>query len=186
VAALLDAAAAELAASGYDAATMGGIAERAGASIGSLYQFFPNKLSITQALCSQYAGEIGEIWAKIETRARDLPLKELVNHLVGSNLSFIDSHPALLHLLDAPKGKRKQAEMQSILIERLENLLLAQRPRMAKEKARLLAEVTLTILKAFHHLYLNTPPHERQRVVQEYKLVLFSYWSGRLGAGEGR
>ncbi|MDQ2711302.1 MAG: TetR/AcrR family transcriptional regulator, partial [Acidobacteriota bacterium] len=41
VAALLEAAAAEIAEMGCEGATMSGIAERAGACIGSLYQFFP-------------------------------------------------------------------------------------------------------------------------------------------------
>ena len=40
---LLEAAAAIFAEVGYEAATMRDIAGRAGASIGSLYQFFPNK-----------------------------------------------------------------------------------------------------------------------------------------------
>ena len=39
---LLDAAAAEISGAGYDAATMCSIATRAGASAGSLYQFFSN------------------------------------------------------------------------------------------------------------------------------------------------
>ena len=41
--AILDAAASSFAGFGFDATTMEGIAARAGTSIGSLYQFFPNK-----------------------------------------------------------------------------------------------------------------------------------------------
>ncbi|MET1046071.1 MAG: helix-turn-helix domain-containing protein, partial [Hyphomicrobium sp.] len=43
VAALLEAAAAIIAEKGYDGATMAEVAARAGAQIGSLYRFFPNK-----------------------------------------------------------------------------------------------------------------------------------------------
>ena len=43
VAGLLEAAAAIFAEVGFEAATMSDIAERAGGSIGSLYQFFPSK-----------------------------------------------------------------------------------------------------------------------------------------------
>ena len=46
VEALLDAAAATFLEKGFDAATTSEIAERAGASIGSLYQFFPTKESV--------------------------------------------------------------------------------------------------------------------------------------------
>ena len=43
--AILEAAARLFAGSGYEQTTMEGIAEAAGTSIGSVYQFFPNKLS---------------------------------------------------------------------------------------------------------------------------------------------
>ena len=49
---ILDAAAAEFAAVGYEAATTNAIARRAGTSIGSLYQFFPNKEAVLEALSS--------------------------------------------------------------------------------------------------------------------------------------
>jgi AcrR family transcriptional regulator len=48
------AAAAVIASVGYDAATMSAIAAKAVAPIGSLYQFFPNKVAITHALQTEY------------------------------------------------------------------------------------------------------------------------------------
>ena len=51
---LLDAAATVISSVGYDAATMTAIAAKAGAPIGSLYQFFPNKEAITHALRTEY------------------------------------------------------------------------------------------------------------------------------------
>ena len=58
MAGLLEAAEAVIAEIGYEAATMSAIAERAGAAIGSLYQFFPSKACITQALRTEYAAAI--------------------------------------------------------------------------------------------------------------------------------
>ena len=63
--ALLDAAAAEIGDAGYEAATMCSIAARAGASIGSLYQFFPNKAAIVQALRRRYCDEFELMWAPL-------------------------------------------------------------------------------------------------------------------------
>src|ERR1700744_4814615 len=54
VAALLEAAAACFVEKGYEAATMTEVAARAGAAIGSLYQFFPTKEVLAQALVEQY------------------------------------------------------------------------------------------------------------------------------------
>lgn len=50
--AIVDACAQLLAASSYDALTTNGVAERAGVSIGTLYEYFPNRESIVAALAA--------------------------------------------------------------------------------------------------------------------------------------
>jgi len=56
--AILTAAAQVLIAQGYENATTARIAERAGVSIGSLYQYFPNKEALVAALIEHHADEI--------------------------------------------------------------------------------------------------------------------------------
>ena len=56
--AILDAAEHVFAAEGYESATTEGIAARAGASIGSLYQFFPNKRALFDAVSSRYLDRV--------------------------------------------------------------------------------------------------------------------------------
>ncbi len=60
---------------GYEAATMNEIACRAGACIGSLYQFFPNKQSLTQALRAQYGSEFQAAWERLGNRAGSLSIE---------------------------------------------------------------------------------------------------------------
>lgn len=64
VAEVLEAAAATIAEVGYEAATMTEVAERAGASIGILYQYFhfPNKEATMRALRQQYGDEMEARW----------------------------------------------------------------------------------------------------------------------------
>jgi len=52
---VLEAAASLFAEVGYDAATMTEVADRANASIGTVYQYFSNKPAIVLALRSKYA-----------------------------------------------------------------------------------------------------------------------------------
>ncbi len=54
---MLAAASALIAEQGSDAMRMGEVAERAGVSIGSLYQFFPDKRAIVWALAERYTAE---------------------------------------------------------------------------------------------------------------------------------
>jgi AcrR family transcriptional regulator len=58
VEAILTAAAQVLIDQGYEGATTARIAERAGVSIGSLYQYFPNKEALVAALIEHHAEEI--------------------------------------------------------------------------------------------------------------------------------
>src|SRR5260370_32173374 len=57
VAALLKAAAAVFAEKGFDGATMTEVAARASTAIGSLYQFFPNKEALADAVLARF-GEL--------------------------------------------------------------------------------------------------------------------------------
>jgi len=56
--AMLEAAAHVLVAQGYEGTTTARVAERAGASIGSLYQYFPNKEALVAALVERHAEEL--------------------------------------------------------------------------------------------------------------------------------
>src|SRR5271168_5636245 len=76
VASLMDAAAAVIAERGFESATMAEIAARAGAQIGSLYRFFPNKEIIADALIHRYGERIEEAFGKIEVQATSLSVND--------------------------------------------------------------------------------------------------------------
>jgi AcrR family transcriptional regulator len=178
---LLDAAAAEITGTGYEAATMCAIATRAGASIGSLYQFFPNKVAIVQALRARYYGEFELMWAPLATDAAHLSLQELVIRLVDSTVSFVERHPAFLTLLDAPASTHAPAAVRERFQRLVASFLLARKPRMSAEKAHRLATVTLQMLKAMNFLYRDLAPRERRPYIQEFKMLLQCYLESRIG-----
>jgi AcrR family transcriptional regulator len=180
VAELLEAAEAVIAQMGYEAATMSAIAGRAGAAIGSLYQFFPNKASITQALRTEYAKQFDSLYAPLAIQAKTLNRPALVSHLINLTVGFVDTHPALPALLDAPNSTRVTAAMRAVLRRRFAEVLLAQNPRLSKPQALLLGTVTLHVVKALNQLYGELPPRDRRRMVQEFKMVLLSYLDARI------
>lgn len=177
---LLDAAACVIAASGYEAATMSAIAEQAGAPIGSLYQFFPNKESITHALRTEYGKDFEALLISLESSAKSLRLQQLVQRLIVSSVRFVESHPAFLQLLDAPSSTRSPLALRQTLRERLASCLAAVQPRLSKNKAMRLAAVTLQMVKGLNQLYAEASEPHRRQFVTEYRIALTSYLTVQL------
>jgi AcrR family transcriptional regulator len=172
---LLDSAAAEISAAGYEAATMSSIADRAGASIGSLYQFFPNKPAIVQALRARYCREFELLWEPIGLEVKDLSLARMVARMVDSTVAFMERHPAFLALLDAPCDTSAQSEVRARFQQLVACFLRARRPRMSPEKALRLATMTLQMFKAMNFLYRDLSPRERRPYISEFKSLLLQY-----------
>jgi AcrR family transcriptional regulator len=87
---ILDAAALVLVGEGYDRATTNRIAERAGVSIGSLYQYFPNRDALFGALHGRTEAQMSEnIWQTISEFER-LDLRGFVRS--GLNTAISQAH----------------------------------------------------------------------------------------------
>jgi AcrR family transcriptional regulator len=104
VAELLDAGAALFADKGYDATTMTEIAQRAGASIGSLYQFFPSKEVLAEALFSRYVERVTSMMEELGKRAPGLSPPRLANRLVDLMLDVRSDRDAAAALSGAVAG----------------------------------------------------------------------------------
>src|SRR5579864_7460854 len=83
VAELLNAAAAIFAENGYEAATMTEIAARAGAPIGSQYQFFPSKEVLADTLVQSYVELLAADLDALEARALQIDTPALIEGLFG-------------------------------------------------------------------------------------------------------
>src|ERR1700748_4004585 len=83
VAELMQAAADVFAEKGYEAATMTEIAARAGAPIGSLYQFFPSKEALADILVENYVALLGSDLEALESRAHHIDTRTLIGGLFG-------------------------------------------------------------------------------------------------------
>src|SRR6202034_3530444 len=98
VAALLEAGAAVIAERGFEAATMAEIAARAGAPIGSLYRFFPNKEVLADALLQRFGDVIDEAFAAIDARAGAMSMAELADALLALGGKLRGEMPAIVSL----------------------------------------------------------------------------------------
>jgi AcrR family transcriptional regulator len=178
---LLDAAASLLAEVGYDAATMTEIADRASASIGTVYQYFPNKPAIVLALRRQYVAEMEERWAHLnEQTVAEMSVRQIAHHLVEVTTRFVDEHPAYFAILDAPVKYKRSQEARNRLRERIANVFRSKRPAISPEMALRMANVSLGIIKSMNKLYAEANFKEREELLKEYKLALAAYLESRL------
>jgi AcrR family transcriptional regulator len=180
VAGLLQAAAAIFAEVGFEAATMRDIAERAGGSIGSLYQFFPSKDVVARALKTQYCQELKELWAGLVAVSAKTTTSRLVDQFLNVTIRAIEEHPAIIRLMDAPRSTNPASDIKESLRQQLVELFLARKPRMSPIKAHRYAEITVQMVRALLWLYVETEPPEREALVAEMKSALVNYLSPRL------
>ncbi|HWZ61172.1 MAG TPA: TetR/AcrR family transcriptional regulator [Gemmatimonadaceae bacterium] len=182
VAALLDAAAAVIAEVGYEAATMTAVAERAGASIGAVYQYFPNKDAIVRALRMQYGDEMDARWRRLvdDMDVDGGDTTQLVDRMFDLLVDFIESRPAYLPLLSAPISIKRDPAARHRLRKHFATLFRRTQPALTPADALRVAHVAVQVIKAMGPVLIDAKPKERQAVVREFKLVLVAYLTERL------
>ncbi len=164
---------------GYQAASTNQIAARAGASIGSLYEFFPNKKALAQALADRYVTELGDL---IDERVVNDPGQtgeQLVDQIVTSLDVFWRRHPAVVPLLrgalGAPELVMAGEELRLALVGHIETMLIERRPDVDVARARLAAEIAIDITRALLERAQAEAVHRRPVVLGQLKTVLVAY-----------
>lgn len=84
---------------GVDAVTTNRIAEAAGVSIGSLYQYFPDKHSIFKALHARHAQRVRQVITETLTRHAGSPFETLLLALTDGLIDEHAAEPQQLHEL---------------------------------------------------------------------------------------
>jgi len=100
VAVILEATARILEAEGLEAANTNAIAARAGVSIGSVYQYFPDKSAIFAELIHKAEADLGDNLEMLLARTAGLALEERVVILVKAGVGQQMQRPQLARILD--------------------------------------------------------------------------------------
>lgn len=153
VAELLRAGADVIAERGYEAATMAEIAARAGAQIGSLYRFFPNKDALADALITRYRERIQAGFEATNSRSRSSTIEEFADDLLGVFAGVRGETPAIVALLDARSdGTAWRGDLHERALQGIIAALKVRDPRLSEERARDMAVVLLQNMKTMKSL----------------------------------
>ncbi len=170
---------------GYENATTNAIAAKAGVSPGTLYQFFPNKQAVAEALAIDYAAKNRELHETVfdahsaTTLLREITLRELIDRLLDPFLQFRRNAPGFHALFTGAVVSRELAQRSQVLHEqmkqRIAHIIFSRNPNLQTEAVQTAAETSVQIVKGMLPLALDGTVKQRQIGERELKLVLERY-----------
>jgi AcrR family transcriptional regulator len=186
VASLLEAASAEFAEKGYEATTMTAIAARAGASIGSLYQFFPTKEQVAGTLIEQYVTELEAAFDRLSKEVPLLAVSDVAGRMTTLFVAFRTTHPAFVVLVDARDVALPGATgVRERLRKGIASVLAALAPRLSVDEALFRAVVVQHLMKAAVTLSHDAGVADRHAAILEFQRVVERYLEDVMEAGRG-
>lgn len=167
---------------GYEATTTRAIAARAEVSVGSLYQFFPDKEAILKALAVRYLKTQYQRFIDLhKAQSLTLPLANYVDHLIDTFDQFYTDYPGsraiFKQLLDTITWSaiEKIDEVEYQVVDELARFFHARQPSLPLTKCERIALVITKTITELLWLSLSRDQEFRQELVAETKLLALSY-----------
>ncbi|TCK22188.1 TetR/AcrR family transcriptional regulator [Pseudonocardia endophytica] len=177
---ILDAAAHVFAEYGYAGGTTNRIAERARCSIGSLYQYFPNKDAILGELLTRHLDAGVAARAPLGEGSEQTTLDEVVRVMVRTAIANHRDDPRLLRLLieEAPMGGdvlRRIEEHQRRRVDALQGFLTRHREVRVEDTETAARIITMMVEIVVHGLSATSDRVDEHRLESELTAMITRY-----------
>jgi AcrR family transcriptional regulator len=172
---------------GFDGLTTNAVAEAAGVSIGSLYQYFPSKEALVAALIEQHIDEMNAAILHELTRVAQLPMAQAVRAVIELTIRAHSIEPELHRVLteQVPRVGRlaRLAEADSICRRMVSGILAVRKDELAISDPDTAAFVLCASIEAItHRAALFAPERLRDpRLIDEAVALVTRY----LGVADG-
>ena len=182
---ILDAAARILIKDGYAGFTTNRVAEKAGVSVGSLYQYFPNKEALLGELMRLHVLELERGMEAITAGASQRPLAEIVRAIIEDNVRAHLVDPELHRVLSEEVPHLGSADWRSGYDERctcfVRDFLEARRSELSVGDLDLAVYlVTRTVHTAIHDAVARRPDDLRSgALAEELSRMIVTYLTGK-------
>ena len=187
---ILDAAAGVFADVGIEAATTEAIAAKAGTSIGSLYQFFPNKKALFYAIVARYTGRVRDVFDAIVAPTGRSWI-ELLDLGIDALDTFHRTDPgfrAILRNWSSSEFLEADDAINSEFARRIEAVLARHAPALTPAHRAVVAEIVVEATSAMLILSARRDSKHGALVIVEGKAMLHRYLApyARMPAGSAK
>ena len=149
---------------------------RPGAPIGSLYQFFPSKEVLADALLERFGERLDDALNGIEERATTFTVLELVDALLGLLVGFHEERAAAITLTESrQETSTRAAELRLSLRRHVTRILRARIPKLSPKRAEIMGSVVVQIMKAAAAQSAEKDLTIRDNVLSELKHLVHIY-----------
>jgi AcrR family transcriptional regulator len=188
VTAILDATAHILIGRGFAAASTNAVAERAGVSVGSLYQYFPNKDALVSALRVRHGEQMMAVIQRALTKAMDATLVDALAGLVEATVEAhrvdADLHRVLEEQLGSMDVDALHDEYTDVMEDRIVALLVRHRDEIGAPDLKLAAFMLMRAAHGLIHAIVRERPKgiSLKQATQEIVSMMTAYLTGARAA----
>lgn len=162
----------------YAALNVGEIARHAGTSVGSIYQYFPNKDAILHALAEQYLDEMRES-AAVVFATPGIPLALRVEQAVDWLVGYSQEHPGFHHIVKSewvsPEMREAVQGVFASILRSVGEIIGEAAPHLSAHRREVCAYVAVGMLWGVLEKFSHTPPDIHADLMAELKRAATGY-----------
>ncbi|MEV0094905.1 TetR/AcrR family transcriptional regulator [Streptomyces sp. NPDC050738] len=177
---------------GYESLTMRRIAEEAGTPVGSIYQFYPDKSAVVDALGQRYLEGFKTAIDELVERAVASELTDLVGTMVDVYAELIRSQPGGIALWAgrhlSPELARADEATNTLVAEGMQRIVEHLTGGPGGARAQRATRMVVWAANAVLHEVFKSDGEPDLETVDELKRMLNAYWAdlrSRLTAAQG-
>ena len=165
----------------FDAATTEEIAERAGVSIGSVYQYFPNKDALFEAIADQYLARARTVFelhmtaASLEGGTWEEVIDRAIDAFDFLQRTEIGGRAVWMNWARSARFFAKGAELNTEFAQQAEGVLAIYAPALTAKERLLVATTIVEVISSMLFVAVRTGGDLGRQLVEETKVLLRRY-----------